>query len=345
MIRLLPALSLLLFLPGCSTTPHPDFHYLSNEIEKIWPQPPELPRYRYVGIIAGEPNYPVAREERSWFDLMVGLFSSADSRVLLQRPQSGYTDENGDIYVTDPGNQAVFVFRQTPPALEKWEYASDKHRFQSPVAISRGHGGKIFITDADLARVFIFEPDGKPLGSFGEDVLQRPTGISYDPTRQRLYVADTQAHDIKVFDRHNNRIDTIGRRGDGEGEFNFPTHIHFQQGRLMVTDAMNARIQVLDAGGRFLHLFGNRGLYLGDTPHPKGVTADSDGNIYVIESYYDHLLVYNAEGDFLLPLNTKNETIGSLYLPAGVWADHNNRIYIADMFNGRIVVLQYLGES
>ena len=54
--------------------------------------------------------------------------------------------------------------------------------------------------------------------------------------------------------------------------------------------------------GELLGQVGQRGLYIGNMVRPKGVSVDSDGNIYVVESYYDHLLVYDAAGQFLLPV-------------------------------------------
>jgi len=338
-------LSLSFLLPACSTQPVYDFHYLAEGNTSIWPEPPAIPRYRLVGILTGEPNYLVQKESRGFFSFLTGLYGRDRNKVLLQRPQSGFTDANGDIYVTDPGQQAVFVFRNNPPSLEQWNDAAKGIRFQSPVAIIRGIAGRFFVTDADLGQVFVFSADGQPVGSFGKAFLQRPTGITYDPDQRLIYVSDTKAHDIKVFDHSNQLVDTIGERGDGEGQFNFPTHIHFQDGLLYVTDMMNARIQILDTRGDVVTTLGSRGLYLGNTPYPKGVTTDQDGNIYIVESYYDHLLVFSPEGEFLLPVSAKGKGFGPFYLPAGVWSDHNSRIYIADMFNGRIVVLQYLGET
>jgi hypothetical protein len=65
----------------------------------------------------------------------------------------------------------------------------------------------------------------------------------------------------------------------------------------------------------------------------------------VIESFHDHLLVYNANGEFLLPIGGTGNGVGQFYLPAGVWSDNKDRIYIADMFNGRVIILQYLGDK
>ena len=155
-------------------------------------------------------------------------------------------------------------------------------------------------------------------------------------------MADTQSHDVKVFDAERRHVATLGRRGEGEGEFNYPTHLHFAGGELYVADTMNSRVQVFAAGKHRLTV-GARGLYLGNLVRPKGVTVDSDGNIYVVESYFDHLLVFDKHGNFLLPIGGLGAAVGQFYLPAGVWSDARNRIFVADMFNGRVVVLQFLG--
>ena len=76
---------------------------------------------------------------------------------------------------------------------------------------------------------------------------------------------------------------------------------------------------------------------------PKGVAVDSDGNIYVVESYHDHLLIYDSEGRFLLPIGGNGTNIGQFFLPAGAWSDSDDRIFVADMFNGRVVIFQFVG--
>ena len=96
---------------------------------------------------------------------------------------------------------------------------------------------------------------------------------------------------------------------------------------------------------RSLGQIGQRGLYVGNLVRPKGVTTDSDGNVYIVESYYDHLLIYNQGGEFLLPIGGTGTDIGSFYLPAGIWSDNRDRIFIADMFNARVVIFRYVGAG
>jgi DNA-binding beta-propeller fold protein YncE len=148
-----------------------------------------------------------------------------------------------------------------------------------------------------------------------------------------------------VFDDEGRLLDTLGVRGDGPGEFNFPTHISFARGMLYVSDILNSRVQGLAAGGDVKLAFGRRGLYVGNLVRPKGVATDDEGNVYVVESLYDTLLVFDRDGRLLLSIGGTGKEAGKFFLPAGVWVDGRNRVFVADMFNGRVVVFQFLGGS
>ena len=315
----------------------------------LWPALPEVPRYHYMGQLVGEQNFGPSESNEpgmgeTVFRWIVGLGAGfrPDPRV-LKRPQSGMVEASGRILVTDVGNGAVFVFDSPQGKLFVWEGADAGAAFSAPVGIAAGPNGEILVADADLQRVIRLSGDGTPLDSFGRDVLIRPTGLARDPLRGRVYVVDTRAHDIKVFDDTGVLLSRIGRRGTAPGEFNAPTHITLVQDRLYVTDTLNARVQVLTTEGEPVKSVGRRGLYVGNLTRPKGVTVDNDGNVYVVESYYDHLLVFSQEGEFLLPIGGTGAAIGQFYLPAGVWSDDRGRLFVADMYNGRVVIFQYLG--
>jgi len=240
---------------------------------------------------------------------------------------------------------AVYVFDESGGQLHVWEMAGDNLRFETPVGIVSHPQGDVFVADAELAAVVHLDKKGDPQGLLGQGLLQRPTGLALDPERGRLFVADSKAHDIKVFDLDGQWLETIGRRGEGDGEFNGPTFLAFVKNQLYVTDTLSSRVQILDADGQFIRAMGKRGLYLGDLPRPKGVAADSDGNVYVVESYYDYLLVFNDKGEFLLPIGGTGSGIGEFFLPAGVWVDSHDRVYVADAFNGRVMIFQYLSGT
>lgn len=336
-----------MLLGACATTPEqrPPLRFFNAQQIITWPALPELPRYTFVGELIGEANFlpEKHKQERSWLEIITGLFSARVKREELQRPQGGMVDGLGRICVTDVGRNAVMVFDPVNKQFNVWQWAGENQRFLAPIGITAGGADTVLVADAELKVVVRLSRDGEPLGQFGHGLFQRPTGLARDAARGRIYVADTHGHNIKVFNDDGELLDTLGQRGERVGEFNFPTHLAFANDRLYVTDSRNSRIQVLDTDGVTKTSFGERGLFVGNLPHPKGVAADSDGNIYVVESYYDHLLIYNDAGELLLPIGGTGQGIGQFYLPAGVWLDNDNRLYIADMFNGRVVVMQYLG--
>lgn len=65
----------------------------------------------------------------------------------------------------------------------------------------------------------------------------------------RIYFCAQFQHRIFVLDKAGNLIRTIGRRGQGPAEFNFPHSICEYHGDLYVTDTRNARIQILSPEG------------------------------------------------------------------------------------------------
>lgn len=346
-------LAAVLVLGGCADvkyTMHMDPEFRNATPPKTWPQAPDAPRYRYVGQLLGEENFVSDEADRRNMGMkmlywLVGLFEDGNDKVTLRRPQTGTVDDQGRVYVTDVSNHGVFVFDQTEGKLLVWERATEKRRFVTPIGIVLGANGQVLVADAELGEVFRLDHDGKPLGSFGKGLLNRPTGLARDAKRGRVYVSDTHAHDIKVFNDSGEWLETLGGRGEAEGELNFPTHMTFSADKLYVTDTMNARIQIFDAQGKPQASLGKRGLYYGELSRPKGVTVDGNGNIYVVESLYDNLLVFDSQGRFLMPIGGTGKDIGQFYLPSGVWSDAKGRVYVADMFNGRVVMFQLIGGT
>ncbi len=317
---------------------------------RVWPAAPNLARYAYAGELTGEDNFRPAdggprTRASAVLAFILGLGLDAEQPLVLQRPQGGTTDAAGRVYVTDVSHQAVFVFDPVAGRLDLWPYARPGVRFVSPIGVALAGDGTVLVTDAELGAVFRLSGAGEPLGSFGDGVLVRPTGIARDPLRGLVYVADTRGNDVKVFDDAGLLVDYVGRSGDSPGELNAPTYIALANGRLYVTDTLNSRVQVFDLEGNVRQVLGSRGLYVGNLARPKGVAVDDEGNVYVVEGYYDHLLVFDSQGRLLLPIGGSGSAPGRFYLPSGVWVDRGSRIYVADMFNGRVSVFQFLGGS
>ena len=61
-----------------------------------------------------------------------------------------------------------------------------------------------------------------------------------------LYVLDGQASHVRVYDSAGAYVATLGREGEGPGEFEVPIGIAVSEGRVLVRDPANGRVQLFD---------------------------------------------------------------------------------------------------
>jgi len=112
---------------------------------------------------------------------------------------------------------------------------------------------------------------GKTIWSFAyfgegeEDYFHQPSDIAVDAAQSLIYVVDSGNHRIVAFDFDGKFIRTIGREGQGPGEFSQPTGAFvYPDSRLAVADYRNNRIQVFDASGKLLSSTNTREVRVAD---------------------------------------------------------------------------------
>ncbi len=67
-----------------------------------------------------------------------------------------------------------------------------------------------------------------------------------------VYVCDIDANNIKKFNAKGEYMKTIGKEGQGPGDFNSPLDIEVVQDRIIVWESMNMRISILSLDGDFI---------------------------------------------------------------------------------------------
>lgn len=290
------------------------------------------------------------RGKPGFWKKLANLAVGEAQRHPLVRPYSTVTDSHGRIIVSDPGASGVHIFDIAQHKYRFIQRSKDRDGLHAPQCVAVDSADNIYVTDSDSGKVFVFNADGKferVIGSLkgGEGYFKRPTGIAVDSEAQRIYITDTFRDSIFVLDMQGSVLKTIGKRGTGEGEFNFPTELRLYGEELVVVDAMNFRVQVLDRSGNFRFQIGQLGEEQGNLFRPKGVAIDSEGHLYVAESLASMVQVFDQHGNLLYYFGQKGTGPEEFYLPSGVFIDRNDRIFVVDSFNRRVQVFHYFGPN
>jgi sugar lactone lactonase YvrE len=181
-------------------------------------------------------------------------------------PHSVHVDRDGNVWVVD-------ARRTTPEELKKFPGEKAKGN----IVVKFSPEGKVLLT---LGKAGV---TGDPPEAFTDpnDVVTAPNGDIYvAESHTNLESNPNAVARISVFDRNGTFIRTFGQLGSGPGEFRTPHAMVFDaQGRLIVADRANHRVQVLDKDGKFLAEFK-------DFSRVSGLTIDGD-TIYASDSESD----------------------------------------------------------
>lgn len=311
-------------------------------VELFWPMPPEEPRIKWVGWIRGEVDVITKDSKEKLLDAIVGKNTSG---IFLGKPY-GVHVAGGKIFVSDTGAGKVAVF---DTVKQKAYYIGEEGQgtLRKPIGVSTDKEGNIYVADAVLARVLVYDKNAKFHHVIGrKEDFERPVGVGINDDLGRVYVVDTKKHNVQAFSKEGKFLFQIGNRGPRDGEFNFPTNIFIgNDGKVYVTDGGNFRVQIFDADGKFLSLFGKVGDSTGMFARPKGVALDSEGHIYVVDAAFNNVQIFDQDRQLLLFFGEMGQKPGRFWLPAGIWIDEDDKIYVADQYNRRINIFQYMGEK
>lgn len=290
------------------------------------------------------------KPKRGFWNKVLDVVAGEPEFHSLIRPYGIVTDSRGRVIVTDPGAYGIHIFDFTQ---QKYKFVTrrdkGKDHLMAPQCVAVDAQDNIYVTDSESGKIFVFDASGKfsqVIGSlkFGEGFFKRPTGIAVDSAANRIYVSDTLRDKIFVMDLAGTVLQTIGKEGTGEVEFNFPTELRLNGPDLIVVDAMNFRVQVLDRSGGFRYSIGHIGDGTGAMFRPKGIGIDSEGDLYVVDGLWGLVQVFNRKGELLYFFGQRGTAVGQFQLPAGLFIDHNDRVFVVDSMNRRVQVFHYYGS-
>ena len=170
--------------------------------------------------------------------------------------------------------------------------------------------GNIYIADQFNHRVQVLNPDLTFSHAFGTNgsangQLSYPRDVTIDRQGQVVYVADTDNHRIQRFTPEGKFLSQFGTYGSDPGQLSYPSGIVIANNNLVyVTESysvygtfrprsiINHRISIFTTDGHFIHFFGREGSAVDCFNGPLGMTIDSEGYLYVCDSWNNRVVVY-----------------------------------------------------
>jgi hypothetical protein len=313
----------------------------------FWPVGVAEPKIEYLNWFVGDQD--LRRGQHHWFEeVVLGL---EQPKRIFSNPSAIASATDERVLVSDVDLRRVLVFDRRLGAMRKLQEPSGsgfREMSATVMGLAALTDGRVLASIVKPAEVVLFGRDERVQRRFGAEHLQRPVGLAVDETLGRVYVADAGAHAVVSFSLDGEYLATLGGRGSGDAQFNFPVDVAVDAaGRLFVLDSMNARIKVFTPDGKFVRAFGERGTAGGAFSIPKALAISPQGHIYVTDALANKVVIFDSEGRFLLTFGgrhvaTAGVTPGGMCLPVGIDVDAAASIWVVDSMNRMFHQFQYL---
>ncbi|MFQ5591950.1 MAG: hypothetical protein ACE5HE_12360 [Phycisphaerae bacterium] len=260
--------------------------------------------------------------------------------VFRGRPASPYVStpagiayHNGHLYICDTGLNVVHDWNLISGEASRIGLSGDI-MLGKPVAVAVGSEGRhdglgdtaplstpiIYVADAAGGQVVAFTSEGTPIARYNPEKRSRYKPVAVAVYASTLYVADLASHGVDIFSVATGELTgSIGTVGSAPGKFYFPMGLAVDaDGKLFVSDMMNARVQVFDQSGSLQRTMGQPGDRYGDMGKPKHLSVGPDRTIFIADSEFAHIHLFDSEGRLLLLIGGPEDTPGGTPMPLGV---------------------------
>ena len=262
--------------------------------------------------------------------------SSAHADTIVQAgltPNGVAVDGLGDVFIADPDNNRVVVYRPNGSGGYTQSVVDDTG-LARPSGVAVDASGNVFIADTGNSRVVVDKPDSS--GSYTQSVVD-DTGLN-----QPFAVAVNGAGDVFIADTFHQRVVVDKPNGTGgytqsvvdDTGLDYPQGVAVDaSGDVFIADSDNSRVLVdkpNSTGGYTQSVVDHNGLMF-----PAGVTVNGAGDVFIANDN-DRVLVDKPNGTGGYTQSVVDAA--GLDYPQGVAVDASGDVFIADTDHHRVLV-------
>ncbi len=288
------------------------------------------------GIFNPRPARPAVQQAESLPDTRVRHLLTYPTRLALGADSSLYVSDarQGSVFVLDPRQRITREISGIP----------------RPLGVVVGPDGTIFVGSGVEQAVRVYDPAGGLLRKIGAGLLLMPNHLALDGAG-RLYVADSAANRIQVFEATGALLKTVeGTLSDGT-EMRFPVAVAVREAggahggaatELLVADQGGGRVLVLDEQGLLLRQLGERAsafhaAQVGQLARLQSIALGPGGLLHVLDSQLGRVQVFDVEtGEVVRSYGELGTAVGRLLLPLDIVISGTGDAVVANAGNGRL---------
>lgn len=214
------------------------------------------------------------------------------------RPYGISTDHDGYLWITDREAHTVQKFYRDKGGkfVKMFQFGSrgiNAGLFSHPRGIAvHPDTNDIYISDMKNNRIQIFKPESPvprykdQFGAPGKTpgLFNLPAGLCFNRERQ-LVVCDDHNCRLQVFDAEGRFVETLGTTRAQKGLLCSPIGIAMDfHGRYIITEFGSHCVTFLSPEGDILNCVRSVGKGYGQFVHPRGITVDSSGYVYIADN-------------------------------------------------------------
>ena len=231
-------------------------------------------------------------------NLLFSFGEDGSGKGQFKFPYGISTDEQGRVFVADLYNGNISIFDEKGKFIDYFaqKTLTDK-KISSPAAL-RIIDKKVYITDIQTNKAYVFDLDGKLLLEVGKPGTEQgefnaPNAITADE-EGKIYVVDTGNQRVQIFDSKGKFIKIVNGSNEGKGESIFV--------------------------------------------NPRGIAIDQRGIMYVVSNLTHFVYGFDKEGKKVFEFGGLGENNGQFSLPNGLFIDEKDNVLVTDTLNIRVQV-------
>jgi len=259
----------------------------------------------------------------------------------LKMPEDVAVSNDGKVYVVDGYQNKVLIY-------DKKGQPTGSISIQKPTSVAVNNGFIYIGTNNDLS-VKILDSSLQIIGSLGIGAkeFKLPRNIAVDKATGNVYVTDQLDNSIKSYTPNGTFISKINDYPNQPQDVTITNNEIYVLDQPLITDSWGyqmrgGQVQVFDMGGAPIRKFGSYGEQEGQFIRPAGITSDSNGILYITDSFHGVVMCFDSSGSYLGAIQNPSKP---MVTTMGIALGEDRRLFIASLYTARVHIFGLEGYT